>query len=852
LALSATLASTAAAATPATSSQTNPETANAPAPAANTAALTVSGSGAVYSLSCKVSGAGGSKRLAPTGNAVFKDLTDGTQLGTAKMAGQSYSMKFGSFKTASLPSAMNSAVAGDFNGDGLPDLAVAQSDKNGNNSVTILLGKSDGTFKTGATYSLGNSLSTYVNGNPAIAAGDFFRRGFLDLAVANENDSTVTILEGNGNGTFSVQGSYPTATDRDIKDFPDPVAIAVGDFNGDGFPDLAIVNSYSEAAMADYNFRGSALVAVLLGNGDGSFQSPLETGVGAADEGGYGLGMAVADFNGDHNLDLAVTNNYDGNVYILTGNGDGSFQSQAPISGALGEFATHIAAGSFQGGGRQDLAVEANQGVSVLLGNGDGTFNPAQQSPISVPYAFGPIVAGDFLGNGKLDLAVTAADSMDNPNITILQGKGDGSFPAQSIVAGGGDGTALLAANFAGDGLPGLAASWSGPAEVRVWRNASTDSAAASLAQVHLIADVSTKHTLQCSYPGDANWTASASNTVAVTLPSMPAAKLSATSWNFGAEGLKTQSEPLVVTVQNSGNDTLKISSVALTGSGAGAYFESTTCGKTLAVGAQCTATVTFAPTANGSVKANLVFTDNASSGSTQTVALSGTGAAPAPAASLSTNSVNFVSTPAHVADPAKTVTLTNTGNVPLAIASIAITGTNAASFTQTNTCGKSLYAHASCDVSVVFNPQSAGTLTASLGFKESASGSNFTQSAKLTGIAVADNPQATVSPASITFPSVCKGSTKTAAVTVKSTGNYPVSISSVTVTNGTNGSFNVAKNACTSALAPGASCQVTVEFDWPGAGVSATGSLKVKDNALSGNTLTVSLAGKGTASCSN
>jgi hypothetical protein len=254
----------------------------------------------------------------------------------------------------------------------------------------------------------------------------------------------------------------------------------------------------------------------------------------------------------------------------------------------------------------------------------------------------------------------------------------------------------------------------------------------------------------------------------------------------------------------------------------------------------------------NGAVKANLVFTDNASSGTTQTVALSGTGAAPAAAASLSANSLVFGSTPEHVADAAKTLTLTNTGNVPLKIASVGITGTNAASFSKTSACGASLYAHAGCSISVVFDPEKTGTLTASLGFQESYSGSSLTQTATLTGAAVADSPQATVSPTSISFPSVCQGSSQTETVTVKSTGNYAVSVSSATLTNGNNGSFSIAQNACTSALAPGASCQVTVEFDWPGAGVTASGSLTIKDNALTGSTQRVSLTGKGAASCTN
>jgi len=146
---------------------------------------------------------------------------------------------------------------------------------------------------------------------------------------------------------------------------------------------LAIVNSFTWPALDDV-YYGSATVAVLLGNGNGTFQGPVEANVGAPDTLGFGFGLAAAELNGDNNLDLAVSNSEDGNVYVLLGNGNGSFESLAPIDG-VGGIPAGVVAGKFHGGNAEDLAVVSEYDgctptvcpgeVSVLLGNGDGTFN---------------------------------------------------------------------------------------------------------------------------------------------------------------------------------------------------------------------------------------------------------------------------------------------------------------------------------------------------------------------------------------------------------------------------------------------------------------------------------------------
>jgi hypothetical protein len=331
------------------------------------------------------------------------------------------------FAAGSLP--ISVAVA-DVNGDGLPDLVVANERSN---NVSVLLGNGDGSFQAAQSFAAGTDPTS-------VAVGDFNGDGHPDLAVANVLSNTVSVLLGNGDGSFQAAQSFAAGTD--------PESVAVGDFSGDGIPDLAV------ADFGDLLGNGAG-VSVLLGNGDGSFQAAKSFAAGT-----YPVSVAVGDFNGDGLPDLVTTNvgtslPDQGTVSVLLGNGDGSFQAAPRF--ATGTRPRSVAVGDFNGDGIPDLAVaNAPSGqlgtVSVLLGNGDGSFQPARS--FSVGYYPDAVAVGDFDGNGDLDLAVA---NYGSNTVSVLLGNGDGSFQAAQSFAAGSGPESVAVGDFNGDGLLDLA-----------------------------------------------------------------------------------------------------------------------------------------------------------------------------------------------------------------------------------------------------------------------------------------------------------------------------------------------------------------------------------------------------------
>lgn len=307
-------------------------------------------------------------------------------------------------------------IGADFNADGNSDLAVVNHT---DNTVSVLLGNGDGTFTSKGTLATGN-------GPVAALSADFNGDGIPDIAVVNQTDNTASIFLGNGDGTFTLKGTVATGKS--------PVAIASGDVNADGHIDLAVVN------------QADNTVSVLLGNGDGTFQPQTTFATGATPS-----SIIASDFNNDGKVDLAVANEAANTISVFLGNGNGTFTNSTTL--ITGNVPVAIVAGQFNlnNSTNIDLATvnQKDNTLSVYLGNGDGTFTQGQTSLLSNTSASGnkpvAITSGDFNVDGLSDLAVTDQQA---DTVSVLIGNGDGSFATPLVLPAGSGPAGLVSGRF--------------------------------------------------------------------------------------------------------------------------------------------------------------------------------------------------------------------------------------------------------------------------------------------------------------------------------------------------------------------------------------------------------------------
>ena len=362
----------------------------------------------------------------------------------------------------------------DFNKDGKLDAAVANY---GSDNISILIGNGDGTFQSASNYNVKANSKVW-----GLAVADLNGDGKLDIVVTPNSLSEIEIFFGNGDGTFQTQfSSVPVQRS--------PISVAAADLNGDGKMDLAVVNHASDT------------VSILLGNGNGTFQSQVTYPIGV-----QARWVVIADFDHDQKLDLAVVNGGDNNVAILLGHGDGTFASavnfptgNVPVSLVAGRFNNDndvdLVSADFKG----DSGIQNVNTVSTLLGNGNGSFQPP--APSNVGAAPFTIASGDFNGDGNLDV-VTA--NQNSSNITVLRGNGNGTFQSGVNFPAGSGSVAVDVGDLNNDGAPDLVVGNAGANNVEVFYNTGGTriTTSSSPDPSHIQQQVTFMTTVQASIPG--------------------------------------------------------------------------------------------------------------------------------------------------------------------------------------------------------------------------------------------------------------------------------------------------------------------------------------------------------------
>jgi hypothetical protein len=604
-------------------------------------------------------------------------------------------------------------VAGDFNNDGFLDLVVggdllidfyagngdgtfaAAVPKLSEVPIASLLGRdfnADGNLDLAALDGIGNTV-VFISGhvkaqfvqqqifrswNDSVVTADFNADGKLDLVITGWKSA---IHLGNGDGTFGgplfIGSNFYLGTP------------AVGDFDGDGKLDLAIPDP------------GSRGVHVLLGNGDGTFRNDVLYPTQFA-----GWSVVAADINGDGRLDL-VTNG----VSVLLGNGDGTFTNGGGVGATPNRGPLNIA--DFNGDGKLDLAFPASPngvtGIYLLLGNGDGTF----QNPILLANDNSSgVVIGDFNGDGKLDIVGKvlylqvplnlSPSSLDFGNQKV------GTKTSPQTVTAINDGSAAL--TIANVGFSG-----NDPQDFSQTNDCGSSIPVGSHCHIQIVfqpqAGGARSANLSVSYQGFGS-----PQTVSLTgFGVVATVTLTPSKMKFPVQLAGTTSSAQIATLMNTGTVAVNISNISTTAQ----FTQTNNCPSSLPVSGNCQIKVEFAPQQKGQIAGTLSVTDDAQ-GSPQTAKLSGTGTV----VKLSTAGVNFGNQKVGTKSPPAPVKLTNVGKSSLIIHQIAIKGINTGDFSQTNNCGSKVLAGGSCTIKVTFAPQAKGERSASLQISDDGGGS--------------------------------------------------------------------------------------------------------------------------------
>jgi len=523
----------------------------------------------------------------------------------------------------------------DFGNGQRPDLVVALPGTQPNNQnlpdiVTVFRGNGNGTFVVFPSYpppaagALGISLVTALDGSPVV--GDFNADGRPDLGIGIVSTSRSTA---DGATTYlNTQAGFGSAiTTKALANASDPPAyLAIGDFNHDGKPDLALSTTPGVPPGP-----GPSGISILLGNGDGTFQ---QAGTYAATDKGP---LAVGDFDNDGKLDVIGidSNSLSPGISVLLGKGDGTFGF--PVNSALGTL-TNFAVGDFDRDGKLDVAgllavTGAPPELKIFFGNGDGTFSAGP-----APHAGGSPVAiatGDINHDGILDLVIgNQAEFGGIPsNVSILLGNGDGSFQNPIVTTSGNEISSIAISDFNLDGKQDVLIANTGWNDVGLLLG-NGDGTLQPAVQFYLGNSFGNLNPAYNSLAvadfdlnGGPDVAVAGSTGVSLLLNTLgnagPAALLSANTLSFGNLPIGQTSSAQNVTLSYNGSTDLSISAVTISGSAAGDFQQTDDCGNALRAGATCTISVIFSPQNTGTRSATLQISDSASN-SPQTVSLSG------------------------------------------------------------------------------------------------------------------------------------------------------------------------------------------------------------------------------------
>lgn len=679
----------------------------------------------------------------------------------------------------------------DVNGDGIKDALVLNGCNVGDTctsaKISVRLGRADGTFGESSLYDT-NAYTSY-----ALSVADLNGDGHADIVVSDScvtpactDPGTLSVLYGNGDGSF--QPAILAGSGGD-----EPFALAIADVNADGKPDLLVIN-YCQGSCGANSGNAAGELTVLLGNGDGSFQTPISYSAGGSSPQGF----VLADVNKDGILDAVISNCglvsdcSVGGVAVLLGNADGTFRSAVSyVSGGASSGAVKVA--DLNGDGNPDLAVlhpctdrysDCSQSViGILFGAGNGTFSLPVTIRTSARIASALEIA-DVDGDHVPDIIVGAAcdassETCSSGVVSVLLANGSGTFRSPVIFAEGGNYPRDLAvAELNSDGQLDLIAlnecdpSANGCAfgNLAVLMNDSVPTGTA------LSFTTVSSSGQQSAFGELVTFTAA----VAAGGPGVPSGSV-----GFSADGVFLQYVPLDHGVAAFTTSTLSVARHTLT--------------------ARYLGDATFAP----------------SSGEVEQLVQGGI-------PSLSTSTLEFGTQPVGSSSISLTATVTNAGTLPLVISSIAV-APGSAGFSATNNCPASLPVGAACNISVKFRPTTVGSSNATLLIEDNAVDPEQS-------IALHGTTDFGTSPTSISFPAQYVSSKSRAQrLTITNTGTTTVPLNAPAAS----ASDFVLQSGCGGSLAPGATCWLDVSFQ-PTTSGNRSGVITVSSAASSSQTIPV------------